>query len=85
TRGNDQDLYLMNVDGTNEQLISRNDQDWDEYNPAWSLDGIWIMVSSDREAENVLQVWMVRPDGSQWVKVTDGVGPSQDGVWYIQN
>ncbi len=85
TRGNDQDLYMMNADGTNEQLISRNDQDWDESSPAWSPDGLWIMVSSDREAEDVLQIWMVRPDGSQWIKVTDGAGPSQDGVWYTQN
>lgn len=85
TRGNDQDLYVMNADGTNERLVSLNDQDWDEFSPAWSSDGIWIMVSTNRENDDVLQLWTVRPDGSQWTKITSGAGPSQDGEWASQN
>ncbi len=82
-RGGDNDLYVMNADGSNERLVSRDDENADDFSPAWSPDGLWILVSSDREGEDVLQLWAAKPDGSEWVRITDGSGPSQDGVWNL--
>ena len=80
-RGGDNDVFVMNADGTSERLISTDDNGIDDRDPAWSPDGNWILVSSDRSGGPNLQLWLVRPDGSDWTPVTEGEGNNRSGYW----
>lgn len=84
-RGGDNDVFVMNRDGSNEKLVSLNDGNADDFNPSWSPDSQWILVTSEREEGALLQLWAASPDGTQWVKITGSTGPSQDGVWGVFN
>ncbi len=78
-RDRDADLYIMNADGTNERLVTLNDQAEDRY-PAWSPDGRWIAYSSNRETANP-QIYLIDPYGERIVRVTTGTGDDVDPAW----
>jgi TolB protein len=80
-RGGDNDLFVMNANGTSERLVSSNDNEIDDRDPAWSPDGNWILLSSNRSGGASLQLWLVRPDGSDWTPVTEGDGDNRAGNW----
>jgi Tol biopolymer transport system component len=69
----DADLYIMNADGTGEQLLTINDGKAEERDPAWSPDGEWIALSSNRSSP-VFELTLLRPDGSDWQKITSKRG-----------
>jgi TolB protein len=76
-RGGDNDLYLMMADGTDERLVTVNDGGADDRDPTWSPDGSWLVLSSNRDNSEVLQLWAVSPDGSGWQVLTSGLGSSR--------
>lgn len=56
------DLYVMDANGENQTpLVS---QPGDDTEPAWSPDGNWIVFTSDSRADGILQLHIVKPDGS---------------------
>ena len=74
------ELWLMDRSGANPRRIAGNS--WDA---TWSPDGAWILHASEREG--TIQLWRIRPDGSQLERITqlDGLRGrsdwSADGAW----
>ena len=60
------DLYL--VDLATQQMRQLTQDPAIDRVPRWSADGAWIAAFSDRDG--TLQVWKVRPDGSELTQVT---------------
>jgi Tol biopolymer transport system component len=61
-------MFMVNRDGTNlRQVVST---DIGAVTARWSPDGLWIALTSKLRSEP--QVWIVHPDGSGFVKLTDG-------------
>ena len=73
-RGEDFDIYTIPVEGGEERRLTfaqgRND------GPDWSADGEWIYFNSSRTGR--MQIWRVRPDGSDVTRITD----SPYGDWF---
>jgi Tol biopolymer transport system component len=72
-------LFLMNPDGTGQQLVAQpsgtlDDLRWDDF--AWSSDN-WILFTVAQNTNNCFKVRLdkIRPDGSSRTQVTDG-GPN---------
>lgn len=91
TRDQDADLYIMRSDGSNERNLSvlDNSVDWQEQNPAWSPDGSWILISSNRlEAVGgsgrnpVSKLWLTTPRGDIWQQITSGDSNDSSGSWF---
>ncbi len=91
TREGDNDLYIMQADGTNERILSVPDNivDWQERNPAWSPDGSWILVSSNRlpvvgetGINATYKLWLTTPRGDIWRQLTEGDSNEIGGVWF---
>ena len=59
--GNDE-LYVINVDGTGLTQLTHNDWEWDKY-PSWSPDGQQLVFWSNRETRRK-QIWIMNADGS---------------------
>lgn len=60
-------LFIANADGTDEHpLLSPADLD---YNAAWSADGAWIALTSERNGS--ADIYRVHPDGSGLERLTD--------------
>lgn len=60
-------LFIANADGTGERpLLSPSDVDYDA---AWSADGAWIALTSERNGS--ADVYRVHPDGSGLERLTD--------------
>ena len=70
------DLYVTRTDGSSVLRQLTSDRAVDRV-PRWSPDGGWIATFSDRSGP--LQVWMVRPDGSDLQQVTKE--PSSVVAW----
>lgn len=66
--GPEGDLYVARSDGTGGMRQLTSDVAIDRV-PRWSPDGDWIAMFSDRSG--MLQIWKVRPDGSELQQVTD--------------
>ncbi len=56
-RDGQNDIYLMNADGTNQVNLTNNSAD-DQY-PTWSVDGQWIAFSSNRDGNYEIYVLRV--------------------------
>ena len=76
--GNDE-LYVMNADGTNPQRLTFNSWEWDKH-PTWSPDGNQIIFYSNRESGR-RQLWIMNADGSDQRTVLDSPYNDWDPVW----
>ncbi|GAB4573099.1 MAG: hypothetical protein Kow0077_14430 [Anaerolineae bacterium] len=78
-RSRDADLYIMQADGANETLLTRND-DAEDRDPAWSPDGRWIVFSSNRDSEN-FRLFLIDPFMGRIVPVTQGDADDWEAAW----
>lgn len=78
-RDRDADLYLMNADGSNERLLTRNDSAEDR-DPAWSPDGRWIVFSSNRASAN-FRLYLIDPYSGATLPVTSGMEDAIEAAW----
>jgi len=62
-------LYVCDADGGNARLLTENS---DCYNggPFFSPNGEWIVFRADREEKHRLQLYLIRPDGSEERRLT---------------
>ncbi len=81
-RDRDADLYVMNADGTNEQLLTRNDSAEDR-DPAWSPDGRWIAFSSNRDSAN-FRLFLLDPFVGTVLPVTRGDADDLEAAWLLE-
>ena len=71
-------LHVMRTDGTDRPRELTGDSASDRV-PRWSPDGNWIATFSDRSGP--LQIWKIRPDGSDLTQVTDAPDNIGYAVW----
>lgn len=82
-------IFVVDVDGGNlTRLTDSSQHDYDDY-PEWSLDGAWILFSSNRHEPGVggtESVYVMKADGTEITRLSDlpGAGPyawSPDSQW----
>jgi hypothetical protein len=66
-----QKIYVMNADGSSRQQLSLPPLDI-VHAPQWSRDGLWLTFSGGPGLNS--QIYIVRPDGSGFRRVTNGSG-----------
>ncbi|MEJ2184929.1 MAG: hypothetical protein P8Z36_03230 [Gemmatimonadota bacterium] len=76
-RDGDQDVYVMNADGTG--LVNLTNDPGDDRFDCWSPDGSRIIFSSDRGGTRDL--YIVNADGTGLAKLTDGAGNDHGAIW----
>ena len=72
------ELYIINVDGTNPQLVpnSRN-----AHHPAWSPDGDRVAFHADIERRGNLDIYVMNLDGTNLTRVTTQSGWDVNPDW----
>ncbi|MCY4473859.1 MAG: hypothetical protein OXC83_00275, partial [Chloroflexi bacterium] len=76
-RDGDDDIYVMNADGSG--VVRLTDNDADDFSPAWSPDGGRIAFVSDRDGNE--DIYVMNADGSGVVRLTDNDGWDFDPAW----
>lgn len=69
-RTGDSDIYTMNAQGHNEQLVTLADGNAEDYFPSISSDGRWIIFISNRE-DGKFQTYVIRTDGTELQRLTN--------------
>ena len=80
------DIWIVDADGTNPQQLTENAGR--NLQPKSSLDGRYIVFSSDRGASGTSHIWRMDFDGSKPSQLTHGDGEVQptvtpDGLWVV--
>ena len=76
-RDGNQEIYIMNADGTDQTNLTRNPAD--DGLPTWSPDGSRISFISDRTGE--LDIYLMNPDGSELLNLTNHSGNNTSPIW----
>jgi len=76
--GNDE-LYVINADGTGLTQLTYNDWEWDKY-PSWSPDGQQLAFWSNRESRRK-QIWIMNVDGSNVRNLSNNQYNDWEPVW----
>lgn len=73
-----QQIFVMNADGSG--LAALTDNEFGDFDPAWSPDGTKIAFTSNREAKN--DIWVMNADGTSQTKLFDDpCGQGQQPAW----
>lgn len=73
------ELYTANVDGSNVKRLTNNRQYDAEVSV--SSDGEWVLFT--RETNGMLDLWRVRPDGSDEIQITHSPDLQEGGSFYM--
>ena len=65
----DSDIYTMSADGTNQQLLTTDDNSAEDRAPVFSPNGEWVGFASNRESEN-FQLYVVDLRGTVVQRIT---------------
>ncbi|KAH8648673.1 hypothetical protein BX600DRAFT_484314 [Xylariales sp. PMI_506] len=57
-------LYIANADGTNATALMGDQMKPFDYHASWSVDGQWIVFTSERRGAGQSDIYRIRPDGS---------------------
>lgn len=74
----DNEIYVMNDDGTNVQQLTNNTND--DNDPTWSPDGKTIIFHSNRDGQDN-EIYAMNRDGSNVRRLTDNDYNDYDATW----
>jgi dipeptidyl aminopeptidase/acylaminoacyl peptidase len=77
TSAGNNDIYSINVDGTDERALTSDASD--EFDPAWSPDGRQIAFVRDDGGNR--DIWVMNPDGSGQVRLTSDPASDRYPSW----
>jgi hypothetical protein len=69
-RSNDADIYIMNPNGRDQAVVTRDDAGAEDRNPAFTPDGRYIAFTSNR-LDDVFQSYLVSPGGDVLIRLTE--------------
>jgi dipeptidyl aminopeptidase/acylaminoacyl peptidase len=80
------EIYLMNADGTGVMRVTRSPAGTDVFQPAWSPDGVRITFATNRDNPTVnyvrnRSIWIVNADATGLTRLTDGSTRDDAPAW----
>jgi Tol biopolymer transport system component len=78
TRNGDADIFIVDPDGNNEQLLT-GEPDVNDESPAMSPDGRKIVFQSDRDGD--IEIFVVNIDGTALIQLTSNSRVDANPVW----
>jgi hypothetical protein len=81
-RGGSHQIYVMQADGTGVRMLSSFTSGAEA--PAWSPDGFWLACSAytgDGAGINAREIYLMRSDGKNQVRLTDNSFDDTDVAW----
>jgi len=71
--GRNSEVFIMNRNGSDVRNLT-TDSHFDGY-PAWSSDGAWILIASNRDGETYdeFNLYVMRPDGTELRRLTERI------------
>jgi TolB protein len=80
TRDGQHNVYVMEPDGTNENLVTYNDNSAENIDLSWSPDSKYIIFSSDRNG-GVFNIFAATPDGGVVQQLTNAKDKTYGGLF----
>ena len=75
-RASQNEIYVMNADGTNQTRLTFNEGD--SFSPEWSPDGQEIAFLSHHTQNNSIEIYVMDADGTNQVRLTRANLPEDD-------
>ncbi len=80
TRSGNQDIWVMNADGSNARNVTNN-ASRNEFQPAWSSDGSKIAYVAGTEVTQDQDIWVIDADGTDARQLTDNETADWGPTW----
>ena len=80
-RDGNQEVYVMNVDGTNHIRLTNTSNDSNDNFPSWSPDGSKIAFVSDRDGNN--EIYVMNADGTNQSRITNNDSSDEYPSWAL--
>ena len=78
--GNDE-IYVMNADGSNQMQLTNNPTGDGDVEPAFSPDGTKIAFTSHRNGNDNTEIYVMNADGSNQIRLTNNTGHDYEPTW----